>query len=390
MGGGSCYPDHPPVCEGVRQGPRGLHQQTGPGLLDRVAFPPGGVQPAVEALELSHGGPVCHAAQLPTAELCLTFPGSHGDSHRRIPLQLGWSGPVCFSSVSAGQEGSQQAADGSAHHTLLGGSVLASAGVVPGSPPGRGRLPLAPSTSPSASRSQVPSGSPHATANRMETIKRFLRHRGYSSKVTDFLAGSKRPSTLVNYQHKWRQFREWCKREGHTVSNPSRRKLVEFLVFLRQEKKLSASAIKGYRAMLNGVLALKGYDLSSDVVIREVLKTCSRQVIRPPARPPAWSVDVVLTVLRSAPLDLWIEHPSGFCLGRPFFWWPWLRPRGWVTSVLCLGSRLHREGISFFLTFRGLWQRLRLALIPSLGRSTFAVLLHCGPGGCGTSPLPVW
>ena len=108
----------------------------------------------------------------------------------------------------------------------------------------------------------------------------------------------------MNYQHKWRQFREWCKREGHTVSNPSSQKFADFLVFLRQERKLSVSAIKGYKAMLNGVFSLKGFDLSSDAVLREVIKTCSRQVPRPPpCRVPSWNVDVVLKALTGPPFE---------------------------------------------------------------------------------------
>ena len=107
----------------------------------------------------------------------------------------------------------------------------------------------------------------------------------------------------MNYQHKWRQFREWCKREGHTVSNPSSQKFADFLVFLRQERKLSVSAIKGYKAMLNGVFSLKGFDLSSDAVLREIIKTCSRQVPRPPCRVPSWNVDVVLKSLTGPPFE---------------------------------------------------------------------------------------
>ena len=107
----------------------------------------------------------------------------------------------------------------------------------------------------------------------------------------------------MNYRHKWRQFREWCKREGHTVSNPSSQKFADFLVFLRQERKLSVSAIKGYKAMLNGVFSLKGFDLSSDAVLREVIKTCSRQVPRPPCRVPPWNVDVVLKALTGPPFE---------------------------------------------------------------------------------------
>ena len=38
--------------------------------------------------------------------------------------------------------------------------------------------------------------------------------------------------------------------------------IVDFLVHLRHDKGLSVSAVKGYRAALNSVFALKGMDLA--------------------------------------------------------------------------------------------------------------------------------
>ena len=55
--------------------------------------------------------------------------------------------------------------------------------------------------------------------------------------------------------------------------------------------------------MLNGVFSLKRFDLSSDIVLREVIKTCSRQIPRPPCRVPSWNVDVVLKALTGPPFE---------------------------------------------------------------------------------------
>ncbi|XP_045130668.1 uncharacterized protein LOC123515846 [Portunus trituberculatus] len=233
--------------------------------------------------------------------------GSNGSSHRRLSVQLGSSKSLCLPTFPVDQEGAQQAENGTSNKRYSDCSVLATEGMVPRPHTGLSRHSQVPtaaqrSTS-SASCSQIPSSSPHATANRVETVKRILRHRGYSSRVTEFLAKSKRPSTIMNYQYKWKRFREWCKREGHTVSNPTSQKIADFLVFLRQDCRMSVTAIKGYKAMLNGVFALKGFDLSTDPVLREVIKTCSRQVQRPPCRAPSWNVDVVLKALTCPPFE---------------------------------------------------------------------------------------
>ncbi|KAK3892123.1 hypothetical protein Pcinc_004090 [Petrolisthes cinctipes] len=55
--------------------------------------------------------------------------------------------------------------------------------------------------------------------------------------------------------------------------------------------------------MLNGVFSFKGFDLSMDPVLREIIKTCSRQVRRTSCRAPAWNVDVVLKTLIRPPFE---------------------------------------------------------------------------------------
>ena len=138
----------------------------------------------------------------------------------------------------------------------------------------------------------------------METIQRFLRHSGFSSQVARFLAHDKRPSTSINYQHKWKVYRKWCRDHGHTVSNPTVQKIADFLVHLRQDCNLSTSAIKGYKAVLNGVFAIRGLDLNKDQVLRSIVKACSSQPRRPARGPrPSWNLDVVLRYLSKAPFE---------------------------------------------------------------------------------------
>ena len=58
--------------------------------------------------------------------------------------------------------------------------------------------------------------------------------------------------------------------------------------------------------MLNSVVRLKGFDLSTDPVLRDVIRACSQRVRRPERTVPPWNVDVVLHHLVEAsfePLD---------------------------------------------------------------------------------------
>ena len=103
----------------------------------------------------------------------------------------------------------------------------------------------------------------------------------------------------MTYQSKWSVYCSWCRRNGHTVSAPSARKLADFFIYLHEDRKLSISAIRGYRSVLNGIFALRGLDFSSDPVLAEVIRTCARKVPRAVDRRQPWNVDVVFRFLLS-------------------------------------------------------------------------------------------
>ncbi|MPC58186.1 hypothetical protein E2C01_052181 [Portunus trituberculatus] len=146
--------------------------------------------------------------------------------------------------------------------------------------------------------------SPRASADRVGTVKRYVKYRDFSSKVEEFLVHDKRPSTSLNYQHKWKRYRKWFKDNRHTISNPTVQKVAHFLVFLPQDCHLSTSVIKGYKAMLNSVLAIQGLDLNNDQVLRLIIRACSSQPQRPSRNLlPSWNLDVVLRFLTTAPFE---------------------------------------------------------------------------------------
>ena len=78
---------------------------------------------------------------------------------------------------------------------------------------------------------------------------------------------------------------------------------MDFLIYLRQDKGLSVSAVKGYSSALNSVLALKGRDLASSLEITMLLRSFARSVNPVELRPPAWDVSLVLQSLTGAPYE---------------------------------------------------------------------------------------
>ena len=70
--------------------------------------------------------------------------------------------------------------------------------------------------------------------------------------------------------------------------------IVDFLVYLRCDKGLSVSAVKGYHAALNSVFALKGMDLADSRPISMLIRSFSKSVRLEELRPPAWDVTLIL------------------------------------------------------------------------------------------------
>ncbi|MPC69554.1 hypothetical protein E2C01_063782 [Portunus trituberculatus] len=55
--------------------------------------------------------------------------------------------------------------------------------------------------------------------------------------------------------------------------------------------------------MLNSVFALKGFDLSQDLVLRNLVRSVERQAPSQSVRPPSWNLDVVLRALSRPPFE---------------------------------------------------------------------------------------
>ena len=91
--------------------------------------------------------------------------------------------------------------------------------------------------------------------------------------------------------------------EGALLQSSPLSVVVDFLIYLRHDKGLSVSAVKGYSSALNLVLALKGRDLALSREITMLLRSFSRSVDPVELRPPAWDVALVLQSLTGAPYE---------------------------------------------------------------------------------------
>ena len=148
-------------------------------------------------------------------------------------------------------------------------------------------------------RSQVSSAPVVALSSCLETRQQFARVAGFSSRVDGQLSCSRRKSFLAAYQSKWSLYRKWCWDKGHSSSNPSIPKIVQFLLWLCRSKGLSLSAVKAYRSMLSAVFGFKLPSLGEDLTLRGLIRSFAVERPRSHLSPPAWDLDVILKHMMS-------------------------------------------------------------------------------------------
>ena len=112
-----------------------------------------------------------------------------------------------------------------------------------------------------------------------------------------------RESTSNVYQSKWLTFCNWCRGRGVAPVNASVPLIVDFFRNLVRDKGLSVPAVRGYRASLNSVFALKGRDLAASREVSMLFRSFSKSARPERLRPPNWDVSLVLQSLTRAPYE---------------------------------------------------------------------------------------
>ena len=227
--------------------------------------------------------------------------GGHGCDDAAVGWSPGLRLPSLRPSPARHREG-PAVSEAGAH---IGGSLLASAPLVPGASGGcpsvpPSRLEGSTQTAPLPLFSPEP---PRASSDCVSYIERSACTFGFSSAVARQFARCRRSSTRVNYQAKWVVYRSWCARHGHSVSRLTVPKVASFLFYLRRSLSLSYSSIASYRSMLSVVFRFVLPELSSHFVLRDLLH--SFRLERPPSlsRVPPWDLSLVLSFLRGPPFE---------------------------------------------------------------------------------------
>ena len=84
------------------------------------------------------------------------------------------------------------------------------------------------------------------------------------------------------------------------MSRPSLPKIADFLFWLHKSKKLSVSAVLGYRSMLSTVFRMVLPEISTSPVLQDLMRSFEVEAPCRAIRPPAWDLLKVLDYLRSS------------------------------------------------------------------------------------------
>ena len=150
---------------------------------------------------------------------------------------------------------------------------------------------------------QVSQKSRNVQLTRMEAIQSALRKKGFSREAAKRISQPNRKSTTDLYQAKWAQFCSWARTQSLNPLKASVPVIVDFLIFLREQKNLSSTAIKGYRSALAPVFLHRGLDISSSPEISALLKNFDQEIIKTPAPTPKWDLNIVLQSLTRHPYE---------------------------------------------------------------------------------------
>ena len=298
-------PLHPPgsaVPPGLQQRPRGRPVSPSPAPTFSVVTKPDRISIFEKTLAGTNRF-ICHLRQSSLFDLLLTIPGSDVSRHGRVSLVLGRSSGLRVPSGGHHSACSLEAPGLPGDGAHPSDSTLGPAPLVLRPTPafaGSSSDPTGPSRPLAlASVSSSLPGSPSAQASCLATLQRFTRAAGLSSAVAEQSSLARRPSSRSVYQVRWSIYRWWCHPNGHSVSRPTLAKVADFLYWLRYTRGLGVSSLRGYRSVLSAMFRFHLPSLSSDPVIRDLLRSFRLSSAERVLRTPAWDLSKVLTYLVS-------------------------------------------------------------------------------------------
>lgn len=131
-----------------------------------------------------------------------------------------------------------------------------------------------------------------------------LKEKGFSEAAAIRIGNAQRESTRKVYQGKWNAFNDWCHRREIDAFTATLSQVADFLVFLKETKKLAISTIEGYRTAISKILKLStDVDIGSNSFLSDLMTNLSKNEIQKRPQIPEWNLALVLDKLREKPFE---------------------------------------------------------------------------------------
>ncbi|XP_064087254.1 uncharacterized protein LOC135201886 [Macrobrachium nipponense] len=289
-----------------------------------------------------------------SADIFLPGSGSDVNRNRCNATKLGSHAGLCVPTLRSHPSSYQETEGERQGEFDTDSSFLDTTPMVPGTVGAHHRYSHAPSYSEGSTQTTtlppLPSEPSHAKPSCLETVERAARKTGLSKEVAKQLSFNLRKSTRKLYQVRWTIYRGWCRKEGHSISRPSIPKIADFLLFLRKVKRLSHSAIAGYRSMLSNTFKFHLPEISTSRCIHDLIR--SFKIERPglPNRAPPWDLSVVLRFLSSPEFEP-IENLTLRQLTKKVLFLTALATAKRVSELQAVSRLVSYKGDDIFLSF---------------------------------------
>jgi len=261
----------------------------------------------------TQSGLIRNKIQPSTSGLHITNPRSGSPGRRRPFPKLGRFRRLRIPSSVSTSESSNEDSNGKLQDDT-NSTIMAKSPLVP--------IPHQFSTTESSSTSELEEPSdvtPHQTATskpgivrstRVDAVTHSLKRRGFSDRSAEAVLNVHRPSTRAVYDTRWQYFLKWCVDRKIQPDNIPIPKIADFLIYLRDNRKLKAGSIGGYLSVVATVRNVStDTRLAAIPELSAIIKGFKQEDQTKKFKPPEWDLGLVLRNLMEHPYEPIEEAP---------------------------------------------------------------------------------
>ena len=267
--------------------------------------PPSGEESCFQNLGHSDDRSVCNQPESQTQSILQSTARPGVGRGGLTESQLGRTVRVCLPPVSYSSNGVEESSKGALYdHPYC--ATMASKKLVLSNPESASSATSQDSANGQTSvpERQVPCKTRDVQLPRLVAFKQSRTQEGFSEKAASYAGKCVRDSSQAVYAGKWRVYSDWCDGEQIDPLTPTSAQLIDFLIYLFEDRKLSVSSIKGYRSAISHVLG-RSYPKDSTDMMGEVLRGMTAVANTPAkSRLPKWDMTVVLNHLSKPSTNL--------------------------------------------------------------------------------------